>query len=128
VHVKAQALLDRLVAFGVQCSILARGLRNEVAGEHIARQLVRSATSAAANYAEACDAESRLDFVHKAKLCLKELRETSVWLRTIAGLRESARIDALIAENNELISILVASINTARSRNRPIINRQSPIG
>jgi four helix bundle protein len=110
---------------------MARGLRSEVGGDHLARQLVRSATSAAANYAEACDAESRPDFVHKLRLSLKELRETLVWLSMIRGLRRSAECDALITECNELVSILVASARTAQAGisnpKSPTANRQSRI-
>jgi len=112
---RAQALLDRMVAFGTHASVLARGVRSEVGGDHIAKQLVRSATSAAANYAEACDAESRADFVHKLRIALKELRETSVWLRMIHGLNPSAEREALIKESHELIAIFVASARTAQA-------------
>ena len=112
---RTQALLDRMVAFGTRASVLARGVRSEVGGDHIAKQLVRSATSAAANYAEACDAESRADFVHKVRIALKELRETSVWLRMIHGLRPSPELEALIKESHELIAIFVASAKTAQA-------------
>ena len=112
---RAQALLDRMVTFATRASILARGARSEVGGDHVAKQMVRSASSAAANYAEACDAESRADFVHKLRIGLKELRETSVWLRVINGLRESGECQALITECNELIAIMVASAKTAQA-------------
>jgi four helix bundle protein len=124
-HAQTQALLDRLVAFGVRSSVLARDLRREVAGDHLARQLVRSATSVAANYAEACDAESRADFVHKMRIVLKELREASTWVATARGLRKSPQFDALAAECNELISIFVASIKTAQSKSGP--NQKSKV-
>jgi four helix bundle protein len=104
-----------MVSFGTRASVLARGVRREVGGDHIARQLVRSATSAVANYAEACDAESRADFVHKVRIALKELRETSVWLRMIQGLHASADREALIKECHELIAIFVASAKTAQA-------------
>jgi four helix bundle protein len=44
---------------------------------------VRCGTSPAPNYAEACGAESRKDFIHKLSICLKELRETRCWLKLI---------------------------------------------
>ena len=53
---------------------------------HVAKQLVRSATSPAANYAEARASESPRDFVHKMQVCLKELRETDVWLAFVQKL------------------------------------------
>ena len=81
---------------------------------------MRSGTSPAANYAEAQSAESRGDFIHKVKLALKELRETRVWLRMSAKaelIAPSVRLDPLIRENDELISIFVTSVKTA-SKNK----------
>ena len=79
-------------------------------------QVVRAATSAAANYAEACAAESRRDFIHKLRSCLKELRETQVWIEI---LRRTARPDGIgpvLQECDELTAIFVSSIRTARRR------------
>ncbi|MCK4623755.1 MAG: four helix bundle protein, partial [Phycisphaerae bacterium] len=89
-------------------------------GNHIAGQLVRCGTSPAANYGEARAAESRRDFIHKMKVCLKELRETLVWLTVIKKkglLRHFDKLDFAIEENNELISIFVTSIGTAERNN-----------
>ena len=68
------------------------------------------------NYAEARGAESRADFIHKMRIALKELNETSIWLRVI---KEGFDVDAeivssLIAENTELCRIVVASVQTAK--------------
>ena len=48
---------------------------------HIAYQLIRCGTSPVPNYGKAQAAESRSDFIHKMKICLKELREIKVWLK-----------------------------------------------
>lgn len=53
------------------------------AGNHLAKQLLRSGTSVSLNYGEAPSAESRKDFVHKAKIVLKELCETMLCLKII---------------------------------------------
>jgi four helix bundle protein len=53
------------------------------AGKHIAGQILRSGTSPAPNYGEARRTESHADFVHKLGVALKELNETSIWLRII---------------------------------------------
>jgi four helix bundle protein len=78
-------------------------------------QLVRCATSPFANYGEARAAASRRDFVHKLKICLKELREVLSWLKFIdvAGLSKGDRATALRNECDELIAIFVTSIKTA---------------
>ena len=80
--------------------------------------MFRSSTSIAANYAEACEAESAKDFVHKLKVAMKELSETRIWLRLIgeAGYCESERLVDLIAESKELSRILSASVTTAKKK------------
>lgn len=79
-------------------------------------RLVRSASSPAANYAEAREAESHRDFIHKLQICLKELRETAVWLRTIARAAPASRdLRSLERECSELTAIFVASVRTAKA-------------
>jgi len=86
-------------------------------GKHVGWQLLRSGTSPAPNYGEAQGAESRSDFIHKMKICLKELRETRVWLKIIAKtklIKPELKLKLIVEENDQLISIFVASIKTAR--------------
>jgi four helix bundle protein len=76
---------------------------------------MRSGTAAAANYAEARGAESRPDFIHKLRIVLKELNETTVWLQLIAenAMLPAETMRSVVAENDELCRILAASIKTA---------------
>ncbi len=76
-------LQERLLDFAVRIGAVVDALPKTRLARHIAGQLVRSGTSAPPNYAEACGAESKKDFVHKLGICLKELRESCVWLRLI---------------------------------------------
>ena len=113
------ALENHLIDFGSAVCDAVRQLPDALVGSHFSRQLVRSATSPAANYAEARGAESRRDFVHKMQICLKELRETLVWLRFANRVGEQeADVSGLEAECNELVSIFVQSVKTARRGNR----------
>ena len=91
-------------------------LPETLAGKHIARQLLRSGTSPAPNYAEARGAESHADFIHKLKIALKELNESCVWLRMVcqADLIKVERMKSLIDENQQLCRILNASITTSK--------------
>jgi four helix bundle protein len=110
-------LEERLIDFAVRVIRIAETLPKTRVGNHIAGQLIRCGTSPAPNYGEAQGAESRADFIHKMKICLKELRETRVWLIMIVRaklIKPAVKLDDLIAENNELISIFVKSINTAK--------------
>ncbi|PKN30386.1 MAG: four helix bundle protein [Deltaproteobacteria bacterium HGW-Deltaproteobacteria-21] len=113
-------LEDRLIAFAVEIIRLAEEVPRTRSGLHITGQLIKCGTSPAANYGEAQSAESSTDFVHKMKVCLKELRETRIWLKMIvkAKLLDSSRPQVLIQESNELISIFVSSIRTALKRKR----------
>ena len=107
---------ERLIDFAATIIDVSEGLPLTIGGKHIAGQLVRSGTAPALHYGEAQGAESRRDFIHKIKVGLKELRETFNCLRIIKKknwyLKES--LMALIDENNQLISIFVKSIETAR--------------
>lgn len=109
-------LEERVISFAARCINVAGSLQKSSAGLHLADQLTRSGTSPALNYGEAQGAESRKDFIHKMKLCLKELRETSVCLRIIvkASLLEEEMLVPLLKETDELISIFVTSIKTAK--------------
>ena len=116
---KEYDLEGRLIDFAVRIIEVGRSLPKTKVGNHIAGQLVRCGTSPGSNYGEAQGAESRSDFIHKMKVCLKELRETRVWLVMIvrAGLiKPASKLDSLIDENNQLISIFVKSIQTARDK------------
>jgi four helix bundle protein len=76
-------------------------------------------TSAALNYGEAQSAQSPRDFLHKMRLCLKELRESLVNLKIqkVANLiKDLNKLDDLIVENNQLIAIFVTSIKTSEQK------------
>lgn len=109
-------LSERLVAYAADVIALAESLPDSRAGNHIAGQLLRSGTSPAPNYSEAEAAESRKDFLHKIGVCLKELRESRVWLRIIARreMLSQTQVHPLLVETEELIRIFGASITTAR--------------
>jgi len=111
-------LEDRLLDFAVLACSIARVLPQDTLGRHVASQLIRSSTSPAANYAEAVAAESRRDFIHKMKICLKELRETLVWLQLVQRTPLSKTVSAAKAldECKELVRIFAKSIQTAASR------------
>jgi four helix bundle protein len=117
VMVHRPELHDRVYRFGLTVCCSYRSLRADQVTRYFIGQLVRSSTSPAANYAEAQAAESRRDFVHKMRVCLKELRESDVWLRYLADLSEDG-VDrsALRAECDELSAIFAASIKTANRK------------
>ena len=112
-------LEERLLEYAAAIIRLERKLPRDRESNHIAGQLLRSGTSPLPNHGEAESAESPADFVHKLKVCLKELRETRRWLLLVLRvplIDRSPTIDALLQETIELIRIFVASIRTAERR------------
>lgn len=112
-------LVERLTDFSVSVINIAEKLPNTRPGNYLAGQMIRSGTSPALHYGEAQDAESNQDFIHKLKVVLKELRETSIALLIIKKLKiyESEKdLESAMDENNQLISIFVASVKTARNK------------
>ncbi len=109
-------LADRLLDAAVRVGRVVCALPKDEFGRHVAGQLIRSGTSPAPNYEEACGAESRRDFAHKLSICLKELRETRVWLKMIirAKLLEEHRVSPLLQEVTELTNITGKSLVTVR--------------
>jgi four helix bundle protein len=114
---RADKLEERLINFAVRIVILSTNLPKTPAGKHIAGQIMRSGTSPAPNYGEARGAESPADFIHKLGIVLKELNETSIWLRIIerSQLLRKELIQDIIGENTELCRIFAASLKTVRN-------------
>ena len=93
-NTKKYDLEDRLIAFALLILQIVELLPSDKIGNHIGGQLLRSGTSPAFNYGEAQAAESKNDFIHKMKICLKELKETKIALKIITRkplIKESRR-------------------------------------
>src|ERR671931_957629 len=116
----ADSLQRRLVSFAVKIIELVGRLPKTSAGKHISGQILRSGTSPAPNYGEARGAESHADFVHKLGIVLKELNETSIWLRMLerSEILKNELLTGIIEENRELCRIFTASVATARANRR----------
>lgn len=121
-RIKYTHLEERLIDFAAEVCQVAEELPRTRTGNHAAGQMIRCCTSPPPNYGEAQSAESRRDFIHKMRVCLKELRETSVWLRfvTRAKLADPAAVAGLLDENHQLIAIFVSSVRTATSRSERV--------
>ena len=113
---KPRRLSERTVDFGLAAMEFCETLPRTAAGRHIGDQLLRSATSVAANYAEASEAESPADFVHKLKLAQKELKESRVWLVFASRLSPGEAVERLRSESRELLLMVGKSIKTAAAR------------
>lgn len=102
---KASKISERLTDYGVRIISLVIKPSKTPAGRHVGNQLLKSGTSAGANYEEARGAERGADFIHKLKIVLKEVCEEAYWLR-------------LIRETRALTNTIAKSIITAKSKQR----------
>ena len=110
-------LEERLLEFASAVIDLSEKLPASRAGNHVAGQILRSGTSPFPNHGEAESAESREDFIHKLKVCLKELRETRRWARLVqrkGWAKDGSPLLLVLSESEELIRIFMSSIKTTR--------------
>ena len=108
---------------------MTRAMHRDLAGGVIARQVVRSANSVAANYRSACRAKSASDMLAKLAIVEEESDETAHWLEMLRDSKcvPSAVTDPMIREANEICAMTVASIRTLRARTSGIQNPKSRI-
>lgn len=111
-------LEERLINFAILIIDLVGKLPNNYTGRHFGNQLLRSGSSPALNYGEAQAAESDADFIHKMKVCLKELRESQICLKIIKRkpLLVHEIVDKTLKESGELVAIFTSSITTTETR------------
>src|SRR5581483_2668570 len=114
----ADDLKQRTKQFALEIMKLCDTLPNHRSATVIANQLLRSGTSIGANYRAACRARSDAEFISKICVTLEEADESAYWLELIrdSGMKPAQELAKLVTESNELISIFVASSNTARRR------------
>jgi four helix bundle protein len=99
---------------------LVDALPRTIQGRAIANQIIRSATSVAANYRADCRARSRAEFIAKLGVVEEEADETAFWLELIidSALLTEARIHPLLTEAEELVAIMAASRKSALSNRK----------
>ena len=112
-------IVDKCIAFSVKINKLRKYLREKQHKYNNSDQIQRSGTSIGANYSEACDAESKADFIHKLGIAQKEANETIYWLKVLYGseLITQTRYDELLNDARELYRIIAASLKTLKMGN-----------
>lgn len=108
-------IMKRLKALAVNTAKLCLKLPYNVVNKTYIGQIVRCSSSASANYRAACRGKSKADFINKLRIAEEELDETMHFYELLAEFNEIFKIElrTLYTEANELLSIIVASINTA---------------
>jgi four helix bundle protein len=115
-----QELRDRLAAFARAVEGFSRPLLHKIETRDTAIQLRRASSSAAANHRAAGRGRSHAEFTSKLSTALEEADESLFWLEhlTACGLAPEQDLQKLIAESQELVAILTASVRTARGHGK----------
>ena len=110
-------LKRRTKDFALRILRLYRSLPRTEEARIIGRQFLRSGTSIGANHRAACRGRSRAEFIAKLGVVLEEADETVFWLELLQDGKffPPEKLGDLLQEANELVSIFVTSIRTARS-------------
>jgi four helix bundle protein len=113
---KKRDLRTRTKAFALRIIRLYASLHKTTEAQVLGRQMLRSGTSVGAHYREATRARSSAEFVSKIEGGLQELEETVYWLELLieASIVKESQLRDLLQEANELTSIFVSSVKTAK--------------
>ena len=115
-----QGLRDRIKQFALRVIRMYGSLPKEPAAQVMGKQVLRSATSVAANFREASRARSENEFIAKLGTVEQELDETLLWfeLLTESGIVPANKLESLYREGEELLKIIVTAIKRTRARKR----------
>ena len=111
-----EEMKQRTKLFALGIIQLVESLPKERTAEVLGRQLLRSGTSVGSNYRSACRAKSTADFISKMGFVEEEADESLYWMELLieAGIEVSMKMEVLMKEAGELLSITVASVKTAK--------------
>lgn len=114
---KHQELRIRTKDFALRIIRMSHAMPNSRAANIIAGQILRSATSMAANYRAVGRARSKAEFIAKLGVVIEEADETVFWLEMLSesGIMQASKLEALLHEANELVAIFSASRRTAKA-------------
>jgi len=109
-------IMKRLKSLAINTAKLCLKLPYNVVNKTYIGQIVRCSSSSSANYRAACRGKSKADFINKLRIVEEELDETMHFYELLAEFNEDSKIElrTLYAEANELLSIIVSSINTVQ--------------
>jgi len=113
-------LKKRTKEFALRIIKLVESLPKGRTADVLGKQLLRSGTSVGANYRSACRARSTADFISKMGIVEEEADESLFWMELLieSGIVKVAKLESLMEEADELLAITIASINTAKKRNK----------
>ncbi len=115
---KQYDLEDRLVEFAANTIRMSRKFPSDFTGNHLGGQIIRSSSSTALNFGEAQGTSTDKDYISKAAIVLKELKETRVNLKILSKLEYGDKDlrEQLLDEAEQLIKIIATIIKNKKSK------------
>jgi four helix bundle protein len=112
-----EELKNRTRQFALRVIRFGKSIKPDEIDRILLKQLIRSATSVAANYRAAIKAKSKKDFIYKLNLIEEEADESYFWLELIceSEILNADRLSLLIKEAKELTAIFTAQGKTAKA-------------
>ncbi len=112
-------MMARTKQYALRVIKAVQSLPDHRVADVLGKQLLRSGTSVGANYRSACRAKSPADFVNKLKIVEEEGDESLFWMELLveSGLTSQQKLGDLMKEGDEIVSITVAALKTARQNN-----------
>ncbi|SRR6266446_4124008 len=112
----------RTMLFAVQVVKFVAKLPRTEEGRILGRQLLRAGTSVGANYRAVCRSKSAADFISKMGTVVEEDDESLFWLELLekSGVCNTASVELLQTEANELLRIFSSSLSTAKENRRQV--------
>jgi four helix bundle protein len=113
-RVNAKDFQKRTKGMAVRIVTMSETLPSTRSADVVAHQILRSATSVAANYRAACVAKSRRDMINKLRIVREEADETLFWLEIITETKmlPENSLHSLKDEVDQILRMIVASIRT----------------
>jgi len=116
---KENVLRDKSFLFALRIVKCYQYLQSEKKEYVLSKQLLRCGTSIGANIRESEQAQSRIDFIHKLSIALKEANETEYWLELLnqSGYLEPKVFGSIYKDCKELLRLLTSIIKTSKQNN-----------
>ena len=110
-------VLNDSKAFALRIIRLYNYLKEEKQVYVLSKQVLRSGTSIGANIRESVNAQSRMDFINKLNIALKEANETEYWLELLheSDYLDEMQFESIYNDCGKIAATLTKIINTTQS-------------
>ena len=110
-------VLNDSKAFALRIIRLYNYLKEEKQVYVLSKQVLRSGTSIGANIRESVNAQSRMDFINKLNIALKEANETEYWLELLheSDYLDEMQIESIYNDCGKIAATLTKIIKTTKT-------------